>query len=77
MNQNFWDHLLNAAGHLLDASKQSAEEVEMERAERKAKRASAGKRTGPLPVVKPRGASFAEPCCTTERVSGPAKSGQR
>lgn len=35
MNESFWDHVVNAAGHLLDARKSAAEQAE---ADRKARR---------------------------------------
>lgn len=76
MNSNFWDHLLNAAGHLLDASSQSQAEAEEAATERKAKRAGSSKRTGPMPTVKVRGFDEKEPCCTATRAGAPSKSGR-
>jgi len=54
MNPNFWDHLINAASHLMDAKRMSdAERQAQQQAmaeERRAKRASAARERPPAPA---------------------------
>jgi hypothetical protein len=63
MNQNFWDHLINAAGHLMDASAREREEREHER-QRKPKRVKST--SEPAPASK--GFDANDPsCCIAKR----------
>lgn len=47
MNSNFWDHLINAAGHLMDASARDREEREAERAARASQRKPKATKSAP------------------------------
>lgn len=64
-NDNFWDHLFNAAGALLDASAQREAEVREQRESQKRERAPKMKMA---PIT---GGSFAAPpvaeCCIAKR----------
>lgn len=69
-NFDFWDHALNAVGHLMNASQQRAAEQEAERAEASQRRS----KQRATPRVRASDVkSFAEPidsgpdCCVTKR----------
>ena len=66
-NDNFWDHLFNAAGALLDAGAQARAEEQAKRDAQRAQRAPKAK-ASPSPVT---GGSFASPpaaeCCIAKR----------